>query len=468
MILVAFCILLALASWYVTLQRWQAGVYLLLVYLPFAGVVTFALAPSPLPVLFKDFFFIIPAYLAFWLRRKEGMPVARVPPAVRMTMLALVFMVCLQSLNPGLASWLVAAIGAKVWLFYLPLLFLAFEMIGSRDDLVRVLRLMVVITWIPCGFGILEWLASMAFGFMETMYAIYGDAAEAATQGFVHFDLGGEVFRIPSTFTFVTQYFGYTLAMIVPAFALAKLDQSEGWRRFALVTLGLAMLASFMTGARSAYLFVPLLLLFVYWLEGRLKGMLKVAFMVAPILLTALYIAGIDPLKLYVMMRDLFVDYSDNIAMQALLDAITNSPLGTGTGMNTGPARYAFDVPDSFIGFENYYAKAVVELGIPGLLIVAGLFFVLAKYGYDIHVRLRDPGLRSCASALLAFIVTMALNSFKGWQIDLDPVNVYFWMFAGFMLKLGHLDRLATLPETAAAEAARARGAGQGRVPGPA
>ena len=36
----------------------------------------------------------------------------------------------------------------------------------------------------------------------------------------------------------------------------------------------------------------------------------------------------------------------------------------------------------------------------------------------------------------------MALNSFKGWQIDLDPINVYFWVFAGFLLKLGYLDRL--------------------------
>lgn len=458
--------LLMLACWYVTLFRWQYGMAMLLAYLPFAGVVTFALAPSPLPVLFKDFFFIIPAYLAFWLRRKEGMPEGRVPSAVRMTMLALAFMVCLQSLNPGLASWLVAAIGAKVWLFYLPLLFLAFEMIGSRDDLLRVLRLMVVITWIPCSIGILEWLASMAFGYVETMYAIYGDAADAATQHFAYFDVGGEVFRIPSTFTFVAQYFGFTLSMLVPSYALTKLDDSAAWRSFALLTLGVAMLASFMSGARAAFLFVPLLLLLIYWLEGRFRGAVKVSLMVAPMLLLALYVTGIDPLRLYSMMSDLFVNYSDNIAKQGLLDAIANSPFGTGTGMNTGPARYALDVPDDFIGIENYYAKAVIELGIPGLLIVAGLFLTLARYGHGIHSRLRDPGLRSCSSALLAFVIMIALNSFKGWQIDLDPVNVYFWMFAGFMLKLGYLDRIEPVPATTAAEAERTRGEVRGSISG--
>jgi hypothetical protein len=40
----------------------------------------------------------------------------------------------------------------------------------------------------------------------------------------------------------------------------------------------------------------------------------------------------------------------------------------------------------------------------------------------------------------------MALNSFKGWQIDLDPINVYFWVFSGFLLKLGYLDKLSQAP----------------------
>lgn len=457
MILAGVGLLLFLLTWFFVLHRWQFGVLLLLLYLPFAGVVTLLLYPSSLPVLFKDFYFIIPAYLAFWLRRRDEAPVGRVPQSVSLAMLALAFMVCIQSFNPGLASWLVAAIGVKVWLFYLPLLFLAFALVNSTDDLIRILRLMVVITWIPCGIGIIEWLASMTFGYMETMYAIYGEAADGATQNFAHFNVGGELFRIPSTFSFVTQYFGYTLAMIVPSFALAKLDQSAGWRRFAMLTLVLSMLASFMSGARASYVFVPLMLLLVYWLEGRLRGTLKVAFMGAPVLLAALYVAGIDPLKLYALMQELFVNYSDNIAMQGLVDAITNSPLGTGTGMNTGPARYAFDDPNSFIGIENYYAKAVVELGIPGLLVVAGLFFILAKRGYGIHAQLRDSGLRSCASVFLAFIVTIALNSFKGWQIDLDPINVYFWIFSGFLLKLEYLEGIPQASEESQSRGEQAR-----------
>lgn len=462
MILVIVGIFLMLLSWYVTLQSWRLGVALLLLYIPFAGTVTFALYPSSLPTLFKDFYFVIPVYMGFWLGRRDEAPKERVPDLVRFMIFALVFLVFIQSFNPGLASWLVAAIGAKIWLFYLPLLFVAFAIVESRNDLINLLRILVVVAWIPCAIGILEWLASMTFGYQETMLAVYGRAAEGATQNFAHFDLGGEFFRIPSTFTFVTQYYGYTLSMIVPSFALTKLDESDGWRKFAIATMWLAVVASFMCGERGAYVFVPLLLLMVFWLEDLFKGGAKLILMLMPVLLLALYVAGIEPMKLYSMVKELFLHYSDNIARKGLMDAIRSSPLGTGTGMNTGPARYAFNVPDSFVGIENYYAKAVVELGIPGLMVVAGLFLAIIGHGYGIHSRLRDPGLRSCASIFLAYVVIISLSSFKGWQIDLDPVNVYFWMFSGFMLKLEYLER-DEFPETVEAVD---YAMGRGKVPG--
>jgi O-antigen ligase len=453
MMLYALGFFLVLLCWGFILVRWQRGIVMLLIYMPVAGVVTLSLYPSSIPTLFKDFFFVIPAYLAFFASRQRRVSTEQVPASVRSLMLALAAMVLVQSFNPYLANWMVAAIGAKIWLFYLPLIFMGLAMIESRDDLVRLLRLMVVITWIPCGVGIVQWMSSMTFGYQETMIAFYGDAAEGATQQFVVFDVGGEFFRIPSTFTFVTQYFGYTLAMVVPAYALMKLDASGLWRKFAAATLGLAVLASFMSGARAAYLFIPLLLMLVYFLDDRVKGGLKVALMLPVVLLTAMYLAGIDPLKMFNMMQELTLNYSDEIAKQGLLDAIVNSPLGTGTGMNTGPARYAFDDPGVLVGIENYYAKAVVELGVVGLVIVVALFLVLIRRGYEVHRQIRDAGLRSCSAAFLAFIIVVVLNSFKGWQIDLDPVNVYFWLFSGFLLKLGYLDRLSPVSSANCEEA---------------
>jgi O-antigen ligase len=110
--------------------------------------------------------------------------------------------------------------------------------------------------------------------------------------------------------------------------------------------------------------------------------------------------------------------------------------------MNTGAARYAMSDPNAFIGYENYFAKAVFELGLPGLVLVVSLFLSIIAAGYMSTKRIQLPALRCSASSLLVFFIIMFANSFKRWQIDLDPVNVYYWLFAGLMLKLPILDSL--------------------------
>src|SRR5262249_9592380 len=87
-------------------------------------------------------------------------------------------------------------------------------------------------------------------------------------------------------------------------------------------------------------------------------------------------------------------------------------------------------------GIENYYAKAVYELGLPGLFVVAGFFVAIIIVSFNVHRTARFREVRCWASAFAAFFVVMSLNSFKGWLVDLDPVNVYYWVFCGLLLKL--------------------------------
>lgn len=434
--------LIIFVLWSYIFRRWQRGLYGLLLYLPFGGVVTLALHPSPLPTLFKDIFFVIPAYLSFVVSSESRKAWAEFPRAVAGAMFLLTAVVVAQMFNPDVISWMVAAIGAKVWLLYLPISVLAFGMIDSRADLNNILRLMVVLVCLPCTVGVVQWIGSMSSGYQVTMEAFYGEAARGATQNFASFDIGGNLYRIPSTFVFVTQYFGYTLAMIAPAYALARTDPSPVWRRFSNFTLIFVILSSFLSGARSAFVFVPLLLALIYLFDGRTAGVTRLAIIVTVPFAGALYISQLDPGALYAQMSELTITYADEVAHRGLVHAIQAAPLGMGTGMNTGPARYAFNDPQSFVAIENYYAKAVYELGIAGLVIVVGLFLTIIIHGYKIHRHIRSEPMKSVSATILAFCITISLSSFKGWQIDLDPINVYFWMFAGILLKLQHLDPL--------------------------
>lgn len=422
--------------------RWERGVYGVLLYLPFSGIVTLALHPWKAPLLFKDVLFVLPAYLGFFVCLLLGRVSLRGLPLLPVgLMLALTFLAVVQIANPGVANLLMGLIGLKVWVFYLPLSLLAFALVTSEQDVFRLFRLLACLALIPASVGLAQVVLSLLFGHRPTMEAIYGSLAEPVTQNFVSFPIGGGWLpRIPSTFSFMTQYFGYIFAMLVPCFVVWRGDPSFWWRHAGRWIFMLVAFAGMLCGARTSFVFIPLLLILMFGFERGFAGFMRSGTYAGGLLVGAGVALGIGVSPMLQHVTQLFYIYAEQTAYGGLVQAITLAPLGIGTGTNTGSARYAVADPGAFFAIENYYAKACYELGLPGLCIVAGLFLSLAFVGYRIHRRLQRPSLRSCSAGLLAFVVAMICMGFKGWLIDLDPVNVYFWLFAGILLKLPLLD----------------------------
>jgi len=192
--------------------------------------------------------------------------------------------------------------------------------------------------------------------------------------------------------------------------------------------------------------YLPLLMTLIVLLDRRASAVMFGGAPAIALALSGVMLLGVDLPVLFDMVLGLGGNYASEIAYGALTSAIYQWPLGEGTGVNTGPARYAFSDMASFEALENYYAKAVHELGLPGLIAVMGLFSSLIVAGFRVRGALGDPRLRSAAAALLAFLITMSINCFKGWQLDLDPINVYMWLFAGMLLKLAALGNARARP----------------------
>mgnify|MGYP001589447465 CR=1 FL=1 len=165
----------------VGLQRWRWSVYGLLLYIPFSGIPAIVTYPNNgAEVLLKDLVFVIPAYIGFanerisrrWRTSFDGAPVRL------LGLFAL--LVILQALNPALPNRLVGAIGVKVWLFYIPMLFLGYHLVRERKDVFRLLALMSWVAIVPAVIGIAE-AALISGGHAQEVYRYYGDAAVAAT-----------------------------------------------------------------------------------------------------------------------------------------------------------------------------------------------------------------------------------------------------------------------------------------------
>ena len=259
-------LLVLFATWATILRNWRRGLELFILFIPFSGAVELFLYPAAWPVLIKDVLFAMPAYIGFAMSGEFAQAWSGLPRSVVLSLFLFVGIVLVQALNPAGPGPVAALIGLKVWLFYLPMLLLGRAYVRDRATLLRLSRSMIGLIWLPCGIGILQWLLALALGYQRAITMFYGDAARAATQGFTQFNVG--VMRIPATFAFSSQYFLYILCMFVPVLGSAGIETDPRWRMIRGASLWLLCVAGFMTGARAAFVMIPLML-FAYYLLRR-------------------------------------------------------------------------------------------------------------------------------------------------------------------------------------------------------
>jgi hypothetical protein len=463
---------LGVLSFFAFITRWQTLLWGLVCFLPFSGLLILWSKQDPLFLLAKDILYVLPLLLAVFLLRPQVLQRAPIAPWLTLTLLLLALVVVLQCLNPGVVNSAMALIGLKVWLLYIPLAYIVAGMLETRRDMVLLLRMIVAVAPIPCFFGLAQWGLSETIGYRQVMFDFYGDAARGATQNFAQFDLGGTIRRIPSTFTNAASYFVYTLVVVSAALALQAMDPKRGWRIFARAVLAIAFFAALLSGMRAAFVFTPLLILIYSALSGRLGGALNGLFLVAALAGGFIYITGFDVDGVVEGVTEHSERYqATDFAWVQFSYALEWSPLGQGTGTNTVSARYGLDdeqqsgAGSSLGSFEVQYAKVVHELGIFGLVP-----FVLLVAGLSWHVlvgtlNMRDPALRRAHGAFGGFVLIIFLYFFKAWVIDVDPGNVFFWIWVGLLYRVRSWDSVrAPLAMRSAPMSPRRLAPGQARL----
>jgi O-antigen ligase len=449
---VAGLLVLGLAT-LIGLRSWRLSVILALVYLPIEGIFWVALYPHTAPAaLAKDFLFVIPAYIGFFYSYMKSKQNFVFPGFPLLPVVLLAGLVIVEIFNPLLSRLLVGLVGAKVWLFYIPMAFLGYQLIRSRSDLDRLLNIMCLVAIVPAVVGIAEAVLYYT-GHSSFVYSLYGSAASAATQGFAAINVGGAGFRrVPSTFSFVAQYYIFMTSMVAFGYAWWRRAQDGSWtRRWRLAVWLLFLVAALTSGARGALAFVPLMLIAILLIDGRL-GVSSIGPIAALGAGLALMIALVGASATGTL-SDLFVNARiqiHSVFITGLREASHHLFLGSGTGSDTNAARYVSGSFSATGGWqESYLAKSILELGIVGLALIATIFGSILVRGLRIRRRLRDPGLIAMASAILGLMIWGVVYTVKAQYLVFDPLNLYFWLFTGILFKLAVLDREDAAPPEA-------------------
>jgi hypothetical protein len=457
----------------VGLRDWRWSVVGLLAYIPVSGIPIDAAYGHRLEravaVLGKDFLFVIPAYVGFavwaWRRRERivfpGAPVTLV--------VSLAAIVVVQSLNPNLPKPLVGLIGLKVWLFYVPLFLLGYHLVRTRTELHRLLGLVALLALVPAVVGLVEALFIYG-GRQNDVYRLYGDAAAAVTQEYVGLELpgGGHLRRIPSTFSSFYQYYLFLATALALGYAWWRGGRlSLRASVLAAVAWLVVLVASFLTGVRAAFFMTPLLLVLVLALSGRSAARSGIRWLLpaAVVLGVVSAIPGTYPVALWSNVADVARQEFWDVIVDSGRDALSLTVFGLGSGIDSIASRYAFPNDAAWreaifplLGrwHESWYVKAWIELGAVGTAVVLALFGTILVRAVRLRRSLRSRGLLVAWAALFGVIVWSLVYAVKGQYLDLDPLNVYFWLFAGLLFKLPALEESEPLePEPEPAQRRR-------------
>lgn len=447
----------------------RQALFAFLIYVPFGGTITYYIGNSPILQLAKDAFYI-PALIALWQTcRKQRLPLI-IPQGIKtplfillgLCLITLIFVNGSQQLNPPNAALLdpgekdiplgMGILGLKVFLGYVPLISCAYYLIRNQKDFLFLSRLQVVLIFSCCVLGIIQYLLLLT-GICEGTRNAVGDALFKASLNARCYFGGALIYspqegmiRLPGTFVAPWQWAWFLISSTFFAFGTGFNDPSLLWRLVGLGSIASVFINAVISGQRIALALVPICFLILLILTGQIGNLKRFI----PIGVGLALILGIAVVTNPDVVQERTESFSSRweasppqqfIVQQFQEEwAAVGGPFGSGLGKATNSARSMG--PTRLI--ETYYPKVLYEVGIFGLLGFIGLVTTLTIICFRKYRSIKNRNFRSYAAALWVFILFISYNTYY-YPLDVDPVAVYYWFFAGVLLKLPELDKIETL-----------------------
>lgn len=432
----------AAAVW--SVRRWRTAIQLAMVLLILEGAIRKWVFPGAQDLVYfaKDVFFL-GAYIGF-LRERQRLRDS-LPGIAGLTALISVAVLygLLQVLNPLLPNLLVGVLGFKAYFFYVPLLWVVPAAFPSAAAMARFLRRYALLA-IPVGLLAMAQFVSSPTSVLNT-YARPGEG-----ESFYATTFGSSSFvRVTATFSFISGYTSYLLAM---AILLLGLLGTTRWRLqgnlLLFGALAMTLLGILMTGSRGPLVLLAFVLPFYWWLVMRERGG---GALFARILLGLSLVFGIvasageDAIGAFYGRAASASDVQGRLATPFLqpFDLLPRAGLfgfGIGASHQTAVAVTKGIVPYSWtrgIVVEGETGRIMLELGGLGFMLMYLIRLYLPLLALRRLGTLRVPYFRAVATSCFLFLLSQILGG-----VVFDVVTgVYYWFFAGLLMRLIQLDR---------------------------
>jgi hypothetical protein len=442
----------------------RVGLWLFLIYIPFGASITYSMGSIYSAIqgyvtysreyavfqFIKDIFYF-PALLAIIA---SGGFLAKIRQKIShrliLTLLALFISTLLTLILVNLGQQftsagnekplIMGAIGLKTLVGYVPLLLCGYVLIRDREDLWLLMRLQVAIALICCSLALIQyWLlvGGVCPGNVNLAEPAYSRAslqARCFIGGSLLYNPKLGTIALPGTFAAPWQWAWFLIASSFFTLGSILGDASRIWKGLAWGALTLLLINAFVSGQTTAAILVPLIaisLLFIGdrtpkffpWKLGILICLLAIVLGHGEILNSIIARWQYSPPEKFII-KEFTSIFNSNLEL-----------LGKGLGRASSAARRFGKIT----AIETFYPKLLFESGIIGVLTFLSAVTALTTYTFKAYRSLATKSLHQLGFCLWCFVLLISYNTFQT-PLTVDPVAIYYWFFAGVILKLPQLD----------------------------
>lgn len=459
----------------VAFQNPRLGLLALLIYLPFSNTIAFSTVKVftvvgnyikytksyPLYKIAKDAFYF-PALLSILLSGKTW-PELRTKIKPLLIAIAVLLILCLLTfllVNLPDNGMIKGAIGLKILIGYIPLILCGYYLIRHPHDLFTITRLLVVLIIICCSLCLIQYFLlvqgicpdnvilnklPVAVDLSQTKF--YPDITTKTTLkanclvgGSVLYNPKLNIIRLPGTFSDPWQWGWFLISSAFITYAACFSDPSRRWRSLSWVAMATVLGATLVSGQRIAIVLVPLIYIVLLLVTEKRRQSLLIKLGIIGLLVFFLVtqIGMVEQRFDNLVERWLYAPPTEFMSKQFSWLSSRLSLLGKGLGAATSGARRLTE--DGALLIETYYVKLIYEIGILGFIAFMAVVTILAFLTFKAYRNLKNPALRHWAICLWIFVLFISYNPYY-YPLAVEPVAIYYWLFAGMLLKLPELEK---------------------------
>ncbi|TRU70278.1 MAG: hypothetical protein EWV46_21665 [Microcystis viridis Mv_BB_P_19951000_S69D] len=463
--------ILAVPAMVVSFIHPRLGLLALIIYLPLSSTIAFAVVrvfqvegnlvrydqSYLLYNIARDAFYI-PALAAILIKTKTFKQL--VPQIKPFLIVALILiassLITFLFVNLPQGEIVTGIVGLKTLLSYIPLVLCGYYLIEEKWDLFVVNRVLVVMILVCCGLALIqyfllvqgicpdnEFLNQLEVLVPKSDGQFYPDITEKASLkaqcfvgGSVLYNPDRGLIRLPGTFSDPWKWGWFLVSSSVISYAASFSDPQTRWRVAGWVAMVLVLLATLVSGQRLPFLLVPLFywVLFIATSKSKRKLPLKLGILGLISLLAVTLIPFIQERGLNFIGRWLYSSPIDFVGNQMQWSFRYAELFGFGLGRASSGARHVAGKEEIRL-IETYYAKLLHEIGIVGLIAFMALVTILCILTFKAYLKVKNAALKHWGLCIWILLLFISYNPYY-YPLSVEPVSVYYWLFAGLLLKL--------------------------------